>query len=198
MLRFTIIVIYLLFVNTIIVVSQKVILQSDTVLSVQLKEVTVTARAITSKRYYRQTRLYRRTIRNFYIVYPYAHASNIKIKKVNDLLAKEKRKKVRRKIIRKEYKKMLKMYKKPIMKMQISQGKLLMKLIDRETGSSSYFHLKEMKGSAVAFFWQSIARMFGSNLKAKYKPLGEDWMVEEIFYRIDKGEIPPPKKMILE
>ena len=70
-----------------------------------------------------------------------------------------------------------------------------MKLIDRETGNSSYKHLKELKGSTTAFFWQAVASMFGTSLKSKYKPEGKDWMVEEILERMKKGELSPPKKI---
>lgn len=173
-------------------------IKSDSLVYVKLKEVNVLAKAPRNKKYYRNSRPYRRTLRNFYLVYPYAYVSNKKIHQINKLLLKEKNKKRRKKIIRNEYKKIIKLYRKPLMKMKISQGKLLMKLIDRETGNSTYHHLKEMKGSTKAFFWQSIARMFGSNLKAKYDAQGKDWMVEEIFYRIEKGELPPPKKNIME
>ncbi len=81
------------------------------------------------------------------------------------------------------------------MRLKISQGKVLMKLIDRESGNSSYYHIKELRGSFTAVFWQSIARLFGSSLKSKYDPLGKDWMIEEILERMRKGEIPPPQKL---
>lgn len=82
-----------------------------------------------------------------------------------------------------------------MMKLKISQGKLLMRLIDRETGSSSYKHLKELKGSTTAIFWQAIASMFGTSLKSEYKPEGRDWMVEEILERMKNGELRPPRKL---
>ena len=52
----------------------------------------------------------------------------------------------------------------------ITQGGILIKLIDRETGASSYDLLKDMKGGITAFFYQSIARFFGNNLKNTYDP----------------------------
>ncbi len=54
----------------------------------------------------------------------------------------------------------------PVLKnMTLSQGKLLIKLIDRETDQTSYELVKQLRGGFRAFFWQSIARLFGANLK---------------------------------
>ena len=54
--------------------------------------------------------------------------------------------------------------------MTISQGEILIKLIDRETGNSSYGLVKDIQGGIPAFFMQSLARLFGHNLKAEYDP----------------------------
>jgi hypothetical protein len=62
------------------------------------------------------------------------------------------------------------MFNKEIKNLTITQGGILIKLIDRETGTSSYDLLKDMKGGITAFFYQSIARFFGNNLKNTYDP----------------------------
>ena len=62
------------------------------------------------------------------------------------------------------------MFNKEIKNLTITQGGILIKLIDRETGASSYDLLKDMKGGITAFFYQSIARFFGNNLKNTYDP----------------------------
>lgn len=165
----------------------------DSNLHVDLKEVKINA--YKKRKHYRTTRKYWRTVRNIRIVYPYAKAANNSILKLANELEKIGSKKQRRKQIRKEYKGLMKEYKKPLMKLKVSQGKLLMKLIDRETGGTSYDHLKELKGSFTAVFWQSVATMFGSSLKAEYDPLGEDWMVEEILDRMKKKELHAPSKL---
>lgn len=164
----------------------------DTNLHVNLDEVKIKRFKKRKRKHYRSTRRYWRTVRNIRVVYPYAEAANETIEKLNLQLEDVQIKRERRKLIRKEYKGLMKEYKKPLMKLKISQGKLLMKLIDRETGNSSYYHLKELKGSFTAVFWQSIAVMFGSSLKAEYDPLGDDWMVEEILERMKKRELRPP------
>lgn len=71
--------------------------------------------------------------------------------------------------------------------LNIRQGKLLLKLICRETGKSSYELIKEYRGGLNAFFWQSMAFMLGANLKSEYDPI-EDAMVENIILRYKSGE----------
>ncbi|RUT78454.1 DUF4294 domain-containing protein [Ancylomarina longa] len=172
---------------------QDTIVYPDSMLHVKLDEVKIKRYKRRKRKYYRNTRKYWRTVRNIRLVYPYAEAANTTIIDLNKQLEKLHSKRDRRKLIRKEYNGLMKEYKKPLMKLKISQGRLLMKLIDRETGNSSYYHLKELKGSFIAFFWQSVAVMFGSSLKEEYDPLGKDWMVEEILDRMKRGELRPPK-----
>ena len=74
-------------------------------------------------------------------------------------------------------------------------GEMLNKLIDRETGNSSFELIKTLRGSFSAFIWQSLARLFGSNLKLKYDPEGEDLLVEEIVLQMESGAIPYQKRV---
>jgi len=71
--------------------------------------------------------------------------------------------------------------------LNVRQGKLLLKLICRETGKSPYDLIREYRGGFNAFFWQSMAFMLGANLKAEYDPV-EDAMVENIILRYKSGE----------
>ena len=79
-------------------------------------------------------------------------------------------------------------------KLTIKQGIILVKLIDRETGATSYDLIKSLRGSFSAFIWQSMARLFGSNLKLEYDPYGEDYMIEEIVQQLESGQIPYIKR----
>ncbi|MFZ1686972.1 MAG: DUF4294 domain-containing protein [Flavobacteriales bacterium] len=72
----------------------------------------------------------------------------------------------------------------------VSQGKLLIKLIDRETGATGYDIIKQLRGSFQAVIWQSLARLFGSNLKDEYDAIGTDANIEVIIARIEAGQIP--------
>ena len=73
--------------------------------------------------------------------------------------------------------------------MTFTQGKILMKLVDRETGETSYQWLKELKGDLFAGFWQTVARIFSSNLKAEFNPNSEDVLIDQIVKMIDAGLI---------
>ena len=71
----------------------------------------------------------------------------------------------------------------------ITQGRILIKLIDRETGETSYELVKELKGSFSAVLWQTVARIFGSNLKSEFDPEGEDKLINEIVMLIEAGQL---------
>ena len=71
--------------------------------------------------------------------------------------------------------------------LNVRQGKLLLKLICRETGKSPFVLIKEYRGGLNAFFWQSMAFLVGANLKSEYDPV-EDAMVENIILRYKSGE----------
>ncbi len=73
--------------------------------------------------------------------------------------------------------------------MTFSQGKILIKLIDRETGMTSYEIIDRMKGAFNAGFWQAVARLFGSNLKTKFDPEGEDRILNQVVLMIEYGMI---------
>jgi hypothetical protein len=78
----------------------------------------------------------------------------------------------------------------PVMKkLTFSQGKLLIKLINRETDSSSYELVQSFMGSFKAFFYQSFAAMFGASLKKEYHPDNEDQLIENIIIQIDNGQL---------
>jgi hypothetical protein len=76
-----------------------------------------------------------------------------------------------------------------LMRLTISQGHILIKLIDRETQHTSYDVLKDFRGNFTAVFWQSFGRIFGYNLKSEYDPNGEDKLIEEIVQLIEMGAI---------
>ena len=70
-----------------------------------------------------------------------------------------------------------------------SQGRLLIKLIDRQTGQTSYDLVKTLRGSFEAWLWQGVAKLFGNDLKTDYDPQGDDVLVESIVRRIENREL---------
>ena len=84
-------------------------------------------------------------------------------------------------------KELFKEYKPELKKLTFSQGKLLIKLIDRECNQSSYNLLKAFLGSFRAGFWNLFAGMFGTSLKTEYDPEGKDFMIERIVVLVENG-----------
>ena len=80
-------------------------------------------------------------------------------------------------------------YKPELKKLSFSQGKLLIKLIDRECNQSSYNLLKAYLGSFRAGFWNFFAGMFGASLKSEYDPKGKDAMTERVVVLVENGLI---------
>ena len=86
----------------------------------------------------------------------------------------------REKYINKVQKELFSVFESQMRSLTVSQGALIMKLVDREVGKSSYNIIKGYKSGITAGFWQGIAKMFGSDLKKPYDPDGEDAATEEL------------------
>jgi hypothetical protein len=72
-------------------------------------------------------------------------------------------------------------------KMTRYEGKILLKLIDRETNSTVFGIIKELRSGFTAGFYQAMARLFGNNLKLEYDPTGEDAVLEQIVLYYNAG-----------
>lgn len=143
-----------------------------------------------SKRYYRrQARRYSRLVVMVKKTYPLAKLAAARLKEYNNVYVTLKTKQQRKKYIKQVQQDLMNEYGDQIKHMSISEGRILMKLIDRETGHSSYEIIKEFRGGFTAFFWQTVARLFGNDLKVRYNPYGEDWMIESIVEQINQGTI---------
>ncbi|HEY0054059.1 MAG TPA: DUF4294 domain-containing protein [Pedobacter sp.] len=113
---------------------------------------------------------YNRLRYNVLKVLPYATFARNRYAKLNQDLALTTNKREQRKLVKACDKEIKDMFNKEIKDMTISQGEILIKLIDRETGKSTYDLVRELKGGLVAFGYQSIARIAGHNLKQQYDP----------------------------
>ncbi len=80
-----------------------------------------------------------------------------------------------------------KKYTKTIENLSYSEGMILLKLIDRETGNSAYHLVQELRGDIKAWFWQGVGHLFDINLKQEYDPREDDKDIEDIIFLIDKG-----------
>lgn len=122
-------------------------------------------------------------------VLPYAKEAAALYKKYEHEVPADSRNRDRRIYVRKAEDELMRKYGPVMKKMSINDGKILIKLIDRETQHASYEIIQEVKGSVPAIFWQGVARVFGNNLKTKYDPYGEDRQIEIIIHYIEMGII---------
>jgi len=122
-------------------------------------------------------------------VYPYAKEAGRLFEKYQIEVPPDASGRVRRKYVRKAEDELMELYGPKLKQMSITDGRILIKLIDRETHYTSYDLIDNVKGSVPAFLWQGVARVFGNNLKSQYDPFGEDRQIEMIIYFIEMGMI---------
>jgi len=163
------------------------ILDGDTIPVIALQELRVYAfKPYKNKK---EARRMTKLIRNVKIVYPYAKIAGIKLREYEEILAGVEDKKTRKKIMKQAEKEIEEEFGDDLRDFTFSQGKILIKLVYRETGASSYELVAELRGKFRAFFWQAFARIFGFNLKNGYDPKGEDADIEFIVQMIEAGQL---------
>jgi len=161
------------------------VVQGDTLPHVQLEPVVVFPRLVFKNR--RHRRRYTKLVRDLKKVYPYAQLAKQKLDEMEAEFQAIETESERKKYVKSIEKELMDEFSGELKKLTVTQGRLLLKLIDRETGDTSYELLKELRGGVSAAFWQAIARLFGSNLKAEYDAHGEDYMIERIVIQIEHG-----------
>ncbi len=131
---------------------------------------------------------HKRLIRNVKAVYPYAVDARNYFEALTTQLDTITNEKERNQITKALEKEIVKRYTPVLEKMTYSQGKILIRLIDRETQRTSYQLLEEFRGKFAAKFWNTIARIFRANLKQEYDPSqGEDKLIEQIIILYEAG-----------
>ena len=121
-----------------------------------------------------------------YVTYPYAKTAGKIISEVNIQLANVPDEGQRKLIIKSREKELKRDFADKVTNLSVYQGKVLMKLINRETGNNCYAIIKEFKGGFNAGFWQAVAFVFGSNLKQQYDANGDDKDIEKIVLEVQK------------
>jgi hypothetical protein len=135
----------------------------------------------------RKIRDYEKLRRNIQLVYPLARACSEVITRVNTDLAAEANPAERKKYLQQLEKEMFERYESRIRNLTLTQGKLLIKLIDRECGASAFALIDEYRSWRSAAFWQLVAGFFGASLKSEYDPQQEP-LIEHIVREIERGE----------
>ena len=131
---------------------------------------------------------HRRLIRNVKAVYPYALDARRYFNELNAQLDTVSNKKERERITKSLEKEIIRRYTPVLENMTYTQGKILIRLIDRETERTSYQLLEDFRGTFSAKFWNTIAKIFRANLKQEYDPTqGEDKLIEHIIILYEAG-----------
>ena len=160
-------------------VMEYIIEDGDTIFVDEIKASKVYSRLPKQKG--KEWRKYYRLVHNFSKAYPYALVAKKLVMEADSTIAADNLKRVRReKYINEVQKELFDVFEGQMRKLTVSQGALLMKLIDREVGKSSYGIIKDYKSGMTAGFWQGIAKIFGTDLKKPYDPEGEDKVTEEL------------------
>lgn len=131
-----------------------------------------------------------RLIRNIKKTLPYAKEAKRRLQALDKELEGMNPKK-RSEYVKKVEQQLLDEFQEDLESLTISQGKVLLKLVDRETGNNSYALVSQLRGKLRASFYQTFARVFGINLKARYDPKNnkEDALIEKIVRSIEMGKL---------
>lgn len=157
----------------------------DTVLLIELQTVVVFQHRTVKTA--KEQKRYNRLVYNVRKVYPYAKLAGEKMRQYDALLREAKNESQRRRLMKKAEDELRAEFEMKLRNFTFSQGRILIKLIDRETKFNTYALLSDLRGTVSAVLWQGVGRMFGYNLKAEYDPNGEDREIEEIVKLIEMG-----------
>ncbi|MDR1866391.1 MAG: DUF4294 domain-containing protein [Bacteroidales bacterium] len=168
------------------VVMRVTVENGDTVYLAVLKELEVRApRVFKSKA---DERAFWRLVYHVKKTYPYAKLAGVKLGELNEHYLRLNSEKQRKSYSKQVEKELMSEFEGELRKLTFTQGRILLRLVDRETGNTTYEILKEFRGSFSAVFWQTVAKLFGANLKSQYNPSeGEDKTIEQIIRQIEAG-----------
>lgn len=152
----------------------------DTITHIYILPVYVFSRKVDLRRY-------RKLVEAVKKVYPVARAARARMDEMEAELTRLSTKKARKAYIRSVYDQIREEYAPVLKKMTRTQGRVLLKLIDRETEYTAYQILREFRGGFVAGFWQGMSRLFGQDLKSQYDKEGDDRMIEQIVVYYEAG-----------
>ena len=165
---------------------EAIIVNGDTIPIIVLPQASAVAkRTFPTKR---EERKYNKLVAAVKKVLPYAKLAGKRMREVEEELKtlNPKQRKKRLKELEKEIKRD---YEGELTKLTFTQGRILIKLLDRETGQVSYDIVKEFRGGFTAWFFQGLAKMFKYDLKAEYDAENDDKLIESIVVKIENGEL---------
>lgn len=163
------------------------IIEGDTVPLVDVRAVVIFPTPTFSTK--REAARYTKLVNNVKKVYPYAKMAGKQFAEYEKALDTIRGEKARKLFMKQAEKELEAKFGDEIRELTFSQGKILIKLVYRETGNTTYEIVKELRGKFSAFIWQTLARLFGYDLKSMYDPTGNDQAIEQIVLMIEAGAI---------
>ncbi len=136
-----------------------------------------------------QEKFYWRTVRDVKRTLPYAKAIGRTLAEINAELEKIPDEKGKKAYMKSKEDDLIGKYEPQLKKLTLSQGKMLIRLVDRECEQTSYELIKQYRGGFRAFFWQGFARLLGADLKANYDKDDEDKIVERVIILVEAGQL---------
>ncbi|MBK21675.1 MAG: hypothetical protein CMP63_05065 [Flavobacteriales bacterium] len=164
------------------------VIDGDTVAVCDLSAVTVGGRDYSKPPKFkskRQSYKYRKMTRYVKKVYPYAQLASQKLIECEAEI--QRNPESRKKAMKKVEKALRKRYGNAMRGLTVTQGKILLLLIDRQTGFTTFELVRELRGNFNASMYQGLAILFGHSLKLNYEPGGKHWMIEDIVRKIELG-----------
>lgn len=137
----------------------------------------------------KQEKFYWKTVRDVKKTLPYARIVARTLNDANADLEKLPTDAARKSYLKNLEKEVMKKYEPDLRKMTFSQGKMLIKLINRETSYTSYDLIKMYRGSFAAGFWQGIAKIFGADLKLDYDGKDREKIIERVILLVEAGQL---------
>ncbi len=158
----------------------------DTLPKVYLKTVNIHSKTFDDPR---EQAEFDKLRRNVIEVYPYAMIAKELYFKIQDDLDGMNRWLKRKRYIRQKEDSLKDRFKKELKNLSRTEGQILVKIINRETGNNCYKLIKQLKNPFSAFFWQNFGRLYGYNLKEEYQPNGKHEDIEYIVQSLEESDI---------
>lgn len=162
------------------------IVNGDTIPVVDLYDVEVYTNFVFKTK--RQYEKWTSTKKNVKVCYPYAILAAAKLKEYDKALQKISDEHMKKSFLKACEKDLRKEFEDELKQLDIDQGRVLMKLIDRESGKTTYQIVKELRGSFQAVMWQTLASLFGNSMKTEYDPKNDDYFIERAVKLLEAGQ----------
>ncbi|HPW78158.1 MAG: hypothetical protein BWX62_00683 [Bacteroidetes bacterium ADurb.Bin037] len=136
----------------------------------------------------KEWREFYKTVHNFARAYPFALQARERMDTADSILAVSNfTPRERERFLAKTERNLFAEFEGPLRKLTFTQGRILLRLIDREIGQTSYAVVKNYRGGLTAAFWQGVAKIFGADMKKPYDKYGEDKLLEELVQMYHDG-----------